>query len=180
MSGGVINEDSTITSIIDLSKQLESARDNVDKLLQLLSSLNQYSVNLNILKVTKVGKKMSKLSQHKVPAVSKAASDLVAKWKKEIKGSNKKDATHTEVSSHAGKEPTPQAQEKPQVSQSVKLPGEEIKATPATKVREADVEYEQTKQEDHNEEDYDEFVSENYTSDSVRQNIRKGKLIILH
>lgn len=174
MSSGMVNESSTITSIIDITKEIDTSSSNVEKVLQLINSLNQFSVNMNILKVTKIGKKMSKLSQSKVPALSKAANDLVNRWKKEIKSNKQGKDTTTEVSSHAGKESSKPAPKPAEVSKPPQKTQEEEKAPARQEAREADVAYEQAKHDDNNDDDYDEFVSTHYTSDGVRQNIRKG------
>lgn len=175
MSGSELNESSTITTIVDISKELDRAGENVEKILQLINSLNHISVNMNILKVTKIGKKINKLSQHKDPSVSKAAGSIVKKWKHEIQKKKETGTTKTEASSNIGRSSPPPSQERAEPEKQVEQQKEPERAPQRQRVREADVEYEQKKQEEpEDDDDYDEFISQNYTDDAVRKNIRKG------
>lgn len=169
MSGSDLNEDSTISSIVDIIKKLERSADNIEKILHLLKALDQFSVTMNILKVTKIGKKMSKLSSNKNPEISLKAGELVKKWKKAIQSKKEPTQARTEISSQAD---TQDVQRSSLPSEETKK--EEKESKPNPRVREADANYEQQKQEEGTDEDYDEFISNNYTQDSIRQNIRKG------
>lgn len=121
---------------------------------------------------------MSKLGQHKDSAVSKQASQLVAKWKKEISKNGKKGGPKTDVSSNVNQgSPKKKPESAPQVPNEQEKPKEEEKSAPRQRVREADAEYEEQQKQDAEqeiEEDYEEFVSRNYTDDAIRKNIRKG------
>jgi hypothetical protein len=157
-------------------KEIEGAHANTQKVLSLLDSLNHFSVNMSILKATKVGKKMSKLSQSKDPEISKAANGLVSKWKKQIESSRSKNQ-NSKKEGQASKTAA-MSQEEPSSKLAEEAKKSEVSAPPA-RVREADLaaesgEFEQHKQEDVSNEEYEEFVSQNYTSDGIRQNIRKG------
>jgi hypothetical protein len=173
MSGSNLNEESIISSIVDIIKEMEKSVDNIEKILQLLKALDQFSVTMKILKVTKIGKKMSKLSSSKHPEISSQASELVRKWKKAIQSKKEPTQARTEISSQADTQDV----------QKGALPSEDTKnfeeSKPNPRVREADLEYEQQKQEEDADEAYDEFISNNYTQDGIRQNIRKGTVNIL-
>lgn len=170
-----INEGSAITTIMGISKEIDSSLSNAERLLQLIKSLENVDVNMNILKTTKIGKKMSKLSQSKNSDISKTAANLVSKWRTQVAKS--KGGPKTEASSQANKNSPKYADRSQEVVKPTPTPpAEEEKAVAKKRVREADVEYEQQKQEEQSDEDYDEFVSQNYTQDGIRQNIRKGML----
>lgn len=175
MNGAEINESSTITTIVDISKEIDKAGENVEKVLQLINSLNHISVNMNILKVTKIGKKINKLSQHKDPSISRAAGGIVKKWKGEIQKKKETGTTKTEASSNIGRVSPPPSREKAEPEKQMEQQKEPERAQPRQRVREADLEYEQNKQEEQeNDDELDEFISQNYTDDAVRKNIRKG------
>lgn len=169
-----INEGSIISSIMDILREIDQSTNDTEKSLQLINSLSQFKINANVLKATKAGKKMSKWSSSKNPEIKDAATDIVNDWKKQISALKKASpgiTTQTEVSSQA-------AVDSPQIPaqklEPVKAPTEEEKSVPPPRVREADLEYEQQKQDSEDEEAYDEFISNNYTDDPIRQNIRKG------
>lgn len=173
-----MEDDSNISTVVEILKKLESAGESADEVELLIKGLFSVKVSKNVLKVTGAGKKMSHYSKHKTPSISKIATDLVMKWKKDLQSAMKTSGGQTEVSSVVGK-PAPAAKlTPPHNDESTREPQDEHKIEPKQQdLREVDQEYEdEIKQQEAEEdnEDHDQFISDNYTDDSIRQNIRKA------
>ncbi len=170
----VINEDSNITMIIDISKKLDNSGEMIEKIQQLLKALDNVQVNTNILKVTRIGKKMTKYAQHKFPGISKLASDLVAKWKKEVQLEARRAGPRTDASSNVGRASPPR---EPQRTEPTAEPAkeEEDRSVPKSRVREADVEYAEQQKLEEQSESFDEYISKHKArDDKARRKIQES------
>lgn len=173
-----INEGSIISSIMDVLREIDQATGDTERSIQLINQLSQFKINANVLKATKAGKKMSKLSSSKNPEIKEAATDIVNDWKKQISALKKASPGMTTQAEGSSQAPIDSPLIAAQKLEPVNAPTEEEKSVPQPRVREADLEYEQQKQDSEDEEEYDEFISNNYTDDPIRQNIRKGMFYV--
>ena len=148
----------------------------IEKIQQLLKALDNIQVNTNILKVTKIGKKMTKYAQHKFPGISKLASDLVAKWKRDVQLENKRAGPKTDVSSNIGR--TSPLQETPVIKpEPYEEPAkeEEERIVPKPRVREADIEYEEQQKLEEKGDSYNEYISKHRArDDKTRRKIQES------
>jgi len=143
---GIVNEADIIQNIMDLMKQIDSEDKNTASVVSVIQSLGKLKVNPKVLKVTKAGKRMAKLSSNKNPEIQKIATEVLRDWKKQIKAvkaaesQSAKDYTSTAPSEKV--DPKTLNPETP-----IEIHNEEATAAPIapSRVRQADVEYEEDK-----------------------------------
>ncbi|CAI2374823.1 unnamed protein product [Moneuplotes crassus] len=176
MSGSTINEADTIQVFLDLIKKIEEAGSDIQGILDSIKYMGRYSVNINILKTTKAGKKMTKWTSHKSTEVSAAAKKILGEWKKQINEEKARAKNADGAPEAAGKDTTKASLKDTDAENPPSTPPAVVQAeVPAapSRVRQADLDYEEEKKHE-NEENYDEFISENEIEDTIRNKIRKG------
>lgn len=169
------NAEEETQKIINMFIEIEKS-DDIQKKVDIISSMTSIQVTASILKKTQGGKKMSKYSASKIPEIKSAAEKVVKEWKRQVKGRKQ------EKMAEAGKE---SAQERAAKSATEQHPGVEVKveeskpdssepADPPSRVRQADVEYEEEKKDEASNQDLEQYIKENQTEDKVRTSIRNG------
>jgi hypothetical protein len=89
-----IHSSDKLDEIIEIRTILDS-KDDIDVISSSLKRLSEIAVTLNDINVSKIGKSLKKLTKHSDKRISKQADDLVDKWKKSVKSEKpheKKDA----------------------------------------------------------------------------------------
>lgn len=170
-----INEADTIHNLVDLMKKIDGSQSDAQAMIDYIRNMGQFRVSVSILKSTKAGKKMTKWSSNKNSEVGQAAKSVLESWKKQIneEKSKAKKVDNPEAKPEKAPEPAPVTENVPKDPPAT--PPLEAQTPPAApaRVRQADVEYEEEKKLE-NVEDYDTFIRDNETEDSIRNNVRKG------
>ena len=176
-----INEADVIQTIMDMMKQIEESSSESSKVISLIQSLGKLNINAKILKKTKAGKKMSKLSSSSNPEIKKFASETVSNWKKQVRslkdGKTVKKSSKGEIESKSEEKISTEKVKESSTEPASEETKQEESGTqnPPARVRQADVEYEEEKNLEAQNEDYDEYILNNQTEDKIRNNIRKGE-----
>lgn len=164
----VINDDNNITMIIDICKSLDDCGDNALKVQQLIQSLSCIQVNVNILKKTNAGKKMTKFSKHKVPTVRKAAKELIAKWKKDVELSNSKKSVRSSNEDRLSSDSNLQSTQPSNSSKKQCKSSENV-----VELSDGDEDKKPNEEDKAQSSEAEEEVEAEYTSDPIRINIRE-------